>query len=309
MEKTVLTGATGYICSNLTKRLIESKKEVYIIARSNSKFDMLHEVLDKVNIFIYDGNILNLIDYFNKVEPDSVCHLASLFISEHRSEDVDALFDSNIRFSTEALEAMNKAKVHKLINLGIAWQNYNNEIYNPVWLYEATKEAFEKIIDYYVQANNFKFIILKIFDTYEPNDNRSKIINMLEKCSKNKSVIKMSKGEQLIDLTYIDDIVRGFYIALLNSDKIGKQYFYEKYVLHSIKGYKLKDMVFIYEEVTGRKVLVEWGEKPYRRRKVMNPSTLISIVPCWNAEISLKTGLKYMDEINNLNNVGDIRNG
>ncbi|WP_077835018.1 NAD-dependent epimerase/dehydratase family protein [Clostridium felsineum] len=309
MEKIVLTGATGYIGSKLTKRLLKAKKEVYIIARSNSKFDMLREVLDKVNIFIYDGNILNLIDYFNKVKPDSVCHLASLFISEHRSEDVDELIDSNIRFSTEILEAMNKAKVYKLINVGTAWQHYNNESYNPVCLYAATKEAFEKIIDYYVQANNFKVITLKIFDTYGPNDNRSKIINLLEKCSKNKSVLKMSKGEQLLDLTYIDDIVRGFYIALLKLDKIGKQHFHEKYGLYGIRRYKLKDIVSIYEEVTGRKVIVEWGERPYRRREVMNPSTLISPLPDWNAEIDLKTGLKYMDQINNLNYVGDIKNG
>lgn len=153
MEKMVLTGATGYIGSNLTKKLIEDKKEVYVITRSTSKFDMLSEVLDKVNVFIYDGNVFKLIEHFKQIKPDAVCHLASLFISEHSSGDINDLIDSNIKFSTEILESMSKAKVDKLINVGTACQHYNDESYNLVCLYVAIKEAFEKIIDYLIHMD------------------------------------------------------------------------------------------------------------------------------------------------------------
>ena len=190
MNRIVVTGATGYIGSNLIRKLIDKDKEVYIIVREHSRFDLIDDIKDKVNIFVYDNKIENLINFFNRVKPDIVYHLASLFIAEHKYSDIPNLIESNVKFGTEVLEAMNQSGTKKLINTGTAWQHYNNEEYNPVCLYAATKEAFEKIIEFYTNACGFKAITIELYDTYGPKDNRKKIINLLSKYSKQKTTEK-----------------------------------------------------------------------------------------------------------------------
>ncbi|EJE7233290.1 NAD(P)-dependent oxidoreductase [Clostridium sporogenes] len=296
MNRIVVTGATGYIGSNLIRKLIDKDKEVYIIVREHSRFDLIDDIKDKVNIFVYDNKIENLINFFNRVKPDIVYHLASLFIAEHKYSDIPNLIESNVKFGTEVLEAMNQSGTKKLINTGTAWQHYNNEEYNPVCLYAATKEAFEKIIEFYTNACGFKAITIELYDTYGPKDNRKKIINLLSKYSKQKTELKMSAGEQLLDLSYIDDVVNAFIIAGENLYGID---FYKhiKYTIISGERYKLKEIVNLYEKVVGSKILIDWGARPYRKREVMIPSTCTNKLPNWNQKVTLEKGLSLMNNI------------
>lgn len=294
MENVIVTGATGFVGSNLTKKLVELGYNVHIISRPTSTYENLEEVKSKIDIFIYKHNITELINYFKEVKADIVFHLASLFISEHESEEIDSLIDSNIKFGTYILEAMSKSETYKLINTGTSWQHYKNENYNPVNLYAATKQAFEDIIEYYVKALDFNVITLKLFDTYGENDNRGKLINLLEKFSQEKKKLKMSPGEQKIDLVHVDDVVNAFVSAydLIEEKEIN----HDKYAVSSGQEIQLKDLIELYEDVTGNEVLVEWGGRPYRKREVMELWQGFDKLPNWEANISLRKGLK---EFNN----------
>ncbi|WDC83286.1 NAD(P)-dependent oxidoreductase [Caloramator sp. mosi_1] len=115
-----------------------------------------------------------MINYFLKHKFDAIFHLASLFIAEHDSNQIDDLLKSNIIFGTHILEAMKYGNVKNMVNIGTYWQHYKNEEYNPVCLYAASKEAFEKIIEFYIQVENIKVITLKLYDIYGINDKRKK---------------------------------------------------------------------------------------------------------------------------------------
>lgn len=135
-------------------------------------------------------------------------------------------------------------------------------------------------------------ITLKLFDTYGENDNRGKLINLLGKFSKEKKKLKMSPGEQKIDLVHVDDVVDAFISAydLIKKNKIS----HNKYAVSSGQGIKLKDLIELYEEVTGNEVLVEWGGRPYRKREVMELWRDFDKLSNWKSEISLKEGLRRL---------------
>jgi nucleoside-diphosphate-sugar epimerase len=189
---------------------------------------------------------------------------------------------------------MSKSDTCKLINTGTSWQHYKNEEYNPVNLYAATKQAFEDIIEYYVKVLDFNVITLKLFDTYGENDNRGKLINLLDKFSKEKKKLKMSPGEQKIDLVHVDDVVDAFISAydLIKEDEIS----HKKYAVSSGQVIKLKELIELYEEVTGNEVLVEWGGRPYRKREVMELWQDYEKIPNCEAKISLKEGIKKINQ-------------
>ena len=50
----LITGASGFVGSNLLRKLVEKKAQVHIILRKNSKTWRIKDILPKVNIHISD---------------------------------------------------------------------------------------------------------------------------------------------------------------------------------------------------------------------------------------------------------------
>jgi len=297
-HKTALvTGATGFVGSNLVKRLVKDGWEVHIIIRPHSSLDIIKDIVDKVFIHKHDGTTAAMIDIVRKSNPSIVFHLASLFLAEHQSKDIEPLIKSNILFGTQLVEAMVTNGTNKMVNTGTCWQHYNNEDYNPVCLYAATKQAFADILKFYVETTSLKVITLKLFDTYGPNDQRPKLFNLLKKVAEEQTPLAMSPGDQLIDLVYIDDIVEAFMIALerLLNGEVEK---YEDYAVSSGKPIKLKDLVKAYENVIEKKLPIEWGRRPYRIREVKVPWSKGQGLPGWRPKVRLNEGIKRIEKTN-----------
>ncbi|MBI2251933.1 MAG: NAD-dependent epimerase/dehydratase family protein [Armatimonadetes bacterium] len=290
MQKVLITGASGFIGMNLAKKFLQDNFEVHIIARTSSNLKLLNDIKNNLQIHLYDGTIHSLIHIFKKAKPKIVFHLASLFIAQHTVGDIDKLITSNILFGAQLIEAMLKNEVYYLINTGTSWQHYKNKNYSPVCLYAATKEAFDKILQFYIETTPLKVITLKLFDTYGPKDSRSKLINILKDNLKEQKLLKMSPGEQLIDLVYIDDVVNAFVLAgqkiLKNNSKQ-----MESFAISSGSPISLKKLIKLFENISGRKLYIKWGGRPYRDREVMLPWNTGKYLPGWSAKVSLKEGL------------------
>lgn len=290
MENVIVTGANGFVGSNLAGFLSNKNIKVHIIVRSNSDLTILNGCIDKIEVFRYDGNLDSLILFFQKTKPTTVFHLASNFIAEHESNQIDSLIDSNIKFGLHLLEAMKQSGVTKLINTGTSWQHFNNQLYNPVCLYAATKQAFESLISYYVEAENFKVITIKLFDTYGENDTRPKLINLLNKFADNKTELNMSAGDQVLNLVHVNDVCDAFFTAFLriSGDDQSK---HEIFKIDHDQCFSLKQVIELFEQNSGKKINVNWGGKPYRKREVMTLWTEGERLPDWNAKINLIDGL------------------
>lgn len=281
----LVTGATGFIGTNLTREL-KKNNDLFILGQ----FEGDPEKLGLPGIVMTD-DIQHLADYIKANEIEGVIHLASLYLTVHTPEQIKDLVSSNVYFGTAVLEAASMAGTVKwFLNTGSIWQNYNTKgmEYNPVNLYAATKQAFIDMAKYYTDVFGIRFCTLKLCDTYGPNDTRRKIFKLFKDYSESGEVLKMSPGEQLIDLLYITDIIAGFtkLAELLASNfELG-----EEYVLTSGKQIPLKDLAQIFSKVSGRKLNIEWGGRPYRYREVMKPWKGIP-VPGWKAEVNVEKGI------------------
>ena len=289
----LVTGGTGFIGSNLIKKLISTGWIVHAIVRQKSDLKALAICVDKITLHEHDGSTESLVKIFAASKPDVVFHLASLFLSGHTPKDVAQLIQSNVLFSTQLVEAMNENGVKNLVNTGTSWQHYENKDYSPVNLYAATKQAFEAILQYYVEAKSFKAITLKLFDTYGPDDTRTKLFHLLEQVAKSQEPLAMSPGEQLIDLVHVDDVIEAYLIA---AERLlcGLVSSHECYTVSTGSPVSLKDLVRIYEEVTKIKIRIQWGGRPYRTREVMMPWLLNQSLHGWQPKISLHVGMQNM---------------
>ncbi|WP_319370807.1 NAD-dependent epimerase/dehydratase family protein [uncultured Ilyobacter sp.] len=290
-KKAIITGGTGFVGSNLSRELLRQGWEVSIIAQRKFGYKNIEDIKDKVNIFEYEGDIDQLIYFFQNTKANIVFHLASVIVSEHKSEEIDMLIDSNLKFGAQILEAMKKSETKLIINTGTSWQHYHSDEYNPVCLYAATKEAFEKLIEYYIAGEGIRGITLKLFDTYGETDTRPKLINLLHKFSLEKTELDMTPGEQVIDLVHVDDVINAF-IKAYEYISANKEIQYEKFAVSSGREMRLKELIDLYEKVSGEKVLVKWGGRSYRKREVMKLWRSFKTLPGWNCRISLEEGLQ-----------------
>jgi len=288
-KKAIITGATGYVGSNLTRKLLFNGWEVDAILRPDSNAETLlrHKNL---NIFIYDNSYITMNDIFSTSKPDVVFHVASMVVGEHKPEQVHDLISSNVTFGAQILEAMVANNVSRIINTSTYWEHYENKKYSPVNLYAATKKAFCDILKYYVEAKGVCAVTLELFDLYGPNDPRPKLLNLLINAAKTGEVFSMSPGEQKIDLIYIDDLTEAYIIAankLLGDNVVG----HEIYSISSGSAVTLKELVRLLQKRISKELNIKWGARPYKNREVMAPYKSYEYLPSWKAETSLESGL------------------
>lgn len=289
-RRALVTGATGYIGSNLVRRLLADNWSVHVVVRPLSDLAPLSAVRHAIQVHEYDGTTNSMIRLVEDAAPDVVFHLASLFLAQHKPEDVASLISSNVLFSTQLVEAMMANQVFYLINTGTSWQHYNDADYNPVNLYAATKQAFEDILAYYIEVNELKVITLALFDTYGPADPRPKLVSLLWKTALEQKPISMSPGEQLIDLVHINDVMDAFALGaeLVVRQNVG----HERYGISSGAPVRLIDLVAAFEQATEcAKLPIEWGGRPYRAREVMETWKSYKAMPEWTPRIPFAEGI------------------
>lgn len=282
----LVTGATGFIGTNLTREL-RKDNNLFILGQFEGDPEKLG-----LPGYIMNDDISQLAAYIKDNQIEGIIHLASLYLTVHNPEQIKNLISSNVYFGTAILEAASISGCVKwFLNTGTIWQNYNVKgmDYNPVNLYAATKQAFIDIAKYYTDVFGIKFCTLKLCDTYGPNDTRKKIFKLFKDYSESGEVLKMSPGEQKIDLLYITDIVSGF--AQLANLLSGDAELKEEYVLSSGRQIPLKELANLFMMVSGRNLNIEWGGLPYRKREVMVPWKG-EIVPGWTSKVNIVDGIE-----------------
>lgn len=263
----LLTGATGFVGSNFIAQL-GYKYNIHLLVRSST------QVMQTKNVFVFENNILTLATYLKENQIDGIVHLASLYIAEHKSDEIRDMVLSNIYLGTALLEAAKIAEVSWFLNTGTIWQNYNvpdySDIYCPVNLYAASKQAFITIAKYYVETSSIRFCTLKLCDTYGENDTRKKIFALFEQIAASGETLYMSPGEQLLDIVHIDKAIAEF-DRLIEGLSDGMISTLSEYVVTSGRHVRLKDLADQYEKEHGVKLNINWGGRPYRQREVMKP--------------------------------------
>ncbi len=289
MSRALVTGSTGFVGGHLVPRLAA---EGWRVAR------LLREGLESatplagVDDHWWDGSTDGAVAAVAAAAPDVVFHLASMFVAEHAAADVAPLVESNVLAGARVAEAMLRTDRRLIVNTGTSWQRDLQGGYDPVCLYAATKQAFEDVLTYYVSAEGFAAITLRLYDTYGPDDRRPKLVSALAGALRSGTPLSLSPGEQLLDLVHVDDVTAAFATAgrrLLDGGGSG----HERFDVSTGEARTLRAVVAAYGAAAGRPVPVRWGERPYRPREVMTPPAG-SPLPGWRAEVSLEDGFRRL---------------
>ncbi len=270
MSVILLTGATGFIGSNILKE-IQSNNKVFIIQRYISKKKI--KKTKNVNIiFFKDYNSLS--NKLKKFKVDTVIHCATHYKRNHDFNDIAKFINSNIQLGNVILENIKALNAKQFINFSTTWEDSNNIENNPKNLYAAYKKCFSCIIQYYKKKlTNIKFIDLMIMDTFGNNDKREKLINTIRKNYQQKKTSKIISKKLYLNLVNVEDIVSAVKIILKNNTKSGK------YILKNPRYFNIFELIKYINRDNKNKVKVKWlsnsllkdKTSKYKKLKSWNP--------------------------------------
>lgn len=285
-RRALVTGITGFIGGVLARRLLAEGWQVDAIVRAQSDTTALAGAGAITFHAVEDGQ--DLTPVLAAARPDVVFHLASLYLAEHRPDQIEALVRSNILFPTLLAEAMVATGHQRLINTGTAWQQFDGSSYLPVNLYAATKQAAEDLLLYYADARDLSVITLRLFDTYGRGDKRRKLIQILIDAAQAGETLAMSPGDQVVDLTHVDDVIDGFLIAAQRLVEAAAP-LHNTYLL-SGERHSVKSLAGLVGDALGRPLAPEFGGRPYRGREVMEPVSAgpEALLPGWQRHHTLR---------------------
>ena len=245
-HKTILiTGAAGFIGSNLVKRLlaetagssiigIDNMNDYYDVRLKEYRIEQLkqqsHNLQSQTSsIFqfilgdIADQNTVNSI--FNKYEPQIVVNLAAQAGVRYSITHPDAYIQSNIIGFYHILEACRhsydngKVGVEHLVyassssvygsNKKVPYST-DDKVDNPVSLYAATKKSNELMAHAYSKLYNIPSTGLRFFTVYGPAGRPDMAyFGFTNKLVRGETIQIFNFGNCKRDFTYVDDIVEG----------------------------------------------------------------------------------------------------
>ena len=230
-KKTIfITGTSGFIGSNLAKRLLKENNDIHIIGldNMNNYYDVsLKEYrlkeLEKFDYFTFiKGNIANkelINSIFEKYKPSIVVNLAAQAGVRYSIENPDAYIESNIIGFYNILEACRHNTVEHLIyassssvyggNTKVPFST-EDKVDNPISLYAATKKSNELFAHTYSKLYNIPTTGLRFFTVYGPAGRPDMAyFGFTNKLIKGEKIKIFNYGNCKRDFTYIDDIVEG----------------------------------------------------------------------------------------------------
>ena len=234
----LVTGAAGFIGSNLVKRLfrdvqgativgIDNMNDYYDVALKDFRLAEIAAIAEKSNagankwVFVR-GDIADrqtIDDLFEQYKPQVVVNLAAQAGVRYSITNPDAYIQSNLIGFYNILEACRNHPVEHLVyassssvygtNKKVPYST-DDKVDNPVSLYAATKKSNELMAHAYSKLYNIPSTGLRFFTVYGPAGRPDMAyFGFTNKLREGKTIEIFNFGNCKRDFTFVDDIVEG----------------------------------------------------------------------------------------------------
>ena len=225
-----ITGASGFIGSNLAKRILTTEPDTKVIGLDNMNdyYDVrikearLAELQKFENYTFIKGNLADkalINSIFEQYHPDIVVNLGAQAGVRYSITNPDAYIESNMIGFYNILEACRHYPVEHLVyassssvygsNKKVPYST-DDKVDNPVSLYAATKKSNELMAHAYSKLYNIPSTGLRFFTVYGPAGRPDMAyFGFTNKLVNGETIKIFNYGNCKREFTYVDDIVEG----------------------------------------------------------------------------------------------------
>ena len=263
----LITGASGFIGSNLTRYFIKKNYKINLLLRKKSNYWRINDLLKKSRNFYLDlCNKNEINDAINKIKPKTIFHLAAYGAYPFQN-NFRKIKSVNLDSTIHLLQACEKHGFSKFINTGSSseygFKNKSmseNDILSPNSYYAVFKSAGSMYCQYEAITKKLPIVTIRPFHVYGPYEESSRFIpTLIMNFFYNKCPPLVSPNISR-DMIFIDDVIN-YYLKASVTDKING----EILNLGSGKKTTIKQIFFLTKQLMQKKIEPEWGSMKNRK--------------------------------------------
>jgi len=226
-KKVLVTGATGFVGSHLTKKLIASGAHTRILAREGRKTEIVasHKAL---GCEVFYGDVRSKEEVSKAAEGcEIIFHIAALF--REAKHDDSVYYEINVEGTRNVLDAAEEHGVDRVVHcstVGVHSHIPNppadeTEAYRPGDIYQETKCEGEKLALERFKSGRVKGAVVRPAMIWGEGDLR--MLKLFKGVSKRRFPI-IGDGKTLTHWVYVHDLVNGFMLAAQKEEALGQVY-------------------------------------------------------------------------------------
>jgi nucleoside-diphosphate-sugar epimerase len=269
----LVTGASGFIGSHLTRRLVAEGAEVHALTPAVSSVypGRLLDLREKITL--HEANITDrsaMDDLAKTVRPTVIFHLAAYTHVGKSWQRVDECVQSNVQGTVNLLKALEPVGYDRFINTG------TSEIYgdidvpfredaqvNPCSPYSVSKYAAERFCRMFHQGHGWPIVMVRPFNAYGPAQSPDRIVPETIVRALRKQEMKTTSGRQTREFNYVEDLADGF-VKLATTPGIEGEIFN----LGCGEDVAIRDVVTMILDLMGNPIEAQIGALPDRPTEI-----------------------------------------
>ena len=280
----LFTGATGFLGSNLLRKLIADQRDIIVLKRSFSNTCRILDVLDRVKYYDIDQIKIESV-FSNKI--DMVIHCATDYGRENT--DLKSIIDSNLILPLQLLELGRKNGLTSFLNTDTILDKRISD-------YSLSKSQFKEWLE--SRSRDMICVNIALEHFYGPFDNKSKFVsNIIGNILNGIPQVALTEGKQKRDFIFIDDVIDAFTLIIRNVATLRKGFL--NYEIGTNQSFAIRELVELIKRIANNdNTILNFGAIPYREHEVMESKADISEIRKlgWEPKTSIEEGLRITIE-------------
>jgi UDP-glucuronate 4-epimerase len=279
--KVVVTGAAGFIGSNLCEELLRQGDEVIGIDNFDPYYSPaqkernIAECLKNPNFILYRDSVTDrekMEQIVTRHKPEAIAHLGGLASVRFSIGKAKLYTEVNTLGSINMLDTALANDVKNFVYAGTSSIYGNTQTIpfiesdscnEPLAPYSASRKATETLGYSYHNLHKLNFTVLRFFSVYGPKGRPDMMPYMaMDKIYNEQKITLFNGGQMWRDWTYVDDVVSGVIAAIRLP--LG----YEIINLGRGEPILMADFIHILEELIGKKAILECPPAPTSEIKI-----------------------------------------
>jgi nucleoside-diphosphate-sugar epimerase len=220
MSRALITGAAGFVGSNLARRLVEDGHDVHLVLRPAHAVWRIEAIRHLSSLHIVDLNDPNAVAAsVDTIRPDWVFHLA-VHGAYSSQADVHEMVRTNIMATINLVDACIRTGVAAMVNTGSS-SEYGLKDHAPheaEWLepnspYAVTKATATMYCRYVAQQHGIHLPTLRLYSVYGPYEEPTRLMPTLVVRGLQGTFPPLVEAEIARDYVYVHDVIEAYLLA------------------------------------------------------------------------------------------------
>ncbi len=266
-KQAILTGATGFVGANLTRRLLRDGHEVHLLVRQGYAPWRIADIRASIQLHEVDlGDEVALSSVVEAIRPDWIFHLAAYGAYSYQT-DVSRIVQTNVIGTNNLLQACLKAGFEAFVNTGSSSEYgfkdrapSETEWVEPNSYYAVTKVSATLLCRYTAQSQKLHIPTLRLYSVYGPYEEPTRLMPTLIQHGLRGQLPPLVNPDIARDYVYTEDVNDAYLLAaMVPGQEPGAVYNIGTGIQTS-----LREVVDVARHVLAIPAVPQWGSMPNR---------------------------------------------